>query len=111
MTHCEFGVDLLNRLEDYADNDDCGRTAEGEKTEARVDCRNCDRKNCDNAEYERADKCYSVEYLNDVIRCGLAGADAGDNAAVSLEVVGNLDGIETIPGEFWWSGKERLWNE
>ena len=95
MTHSHLRLDFAGRFKNDTYNDDDGVSAEGECAHliTREDVGD-HRNDSDNAEHDRADQDDAVHNLGDVIRGGLAGADTGDEAAVLLEVIRDLDRVE-----------------
>ena len=90
MTHHHFGLQLTYRIQRNADNDDDGSTADG-KAAVLDDDANKDRENCDDTQIKSAEQGDLVDDLEDEVGRGLARAEAGDEAAVLLQVVRDLD--------------------
>ncbi len=96
MTHGYFTFKFSECFEDYANNDDYGRTHEYEVAEVGFGPENCKelRKNGNDTEEYSTDKGYSVENLLNISCCRSAGSITEDGTAIHLKVVGNFYGVE-----------------
>ena len=95
MTHCHLTLDFADGLDDNAYYDEHRRTAECDNAEQTARNYVQDKRYARHyAQEECAHERNLIEYLLDVERCGLAGTNAGNEAAVLHQVVGNLNRIE-----------------
>ena len=97
MAHQHLCFHCLDGFECHTNNDDDrraadaeGRVADDDADENRHDCHDC--------KIQSAKERNLVDNLQNEISRGLARAEAGDEAAVLLEVVGDLDGVELNGG-------------
>ena len=95
MTHGHLGFQLACGLKRDADDDQQRGAAERDTAELTAgDDVGDERESGHDAKEERADERDSAEHLVDVVGSGLAGTDTRDEAAVLLQVVRNLNGVE-----------------
>src|SRR5229473_6304181 len=88
----QVGLDLGHRVERDRDHDQEAGAAEVERHAAARDQQF--RQDADRREVEGTDHGQPVQYVFQVVGCVLAGADAGYEAAVLLEVVGGVGRLE-----------------
>ena len=93
VTHEHLGLEALDRLKRNADDDDDGRAAHREGGVLDDDAGD-DRQNRDDRQIQSAKERDLVDNLQDEVRGRLARAEAGDEAAVLLEVIGDFDRVE-----------------
>ena len=93
MAHEHLGLEGLDGLEGDADHDEHGRTADSQSAHP-VEVAHDLRQGSDDRQEDGAHQRDLVQHLGDEVRGGPAGTEAGDEAAVVLEVVGDLDGVE-----------------
>ena len=93
MTHQHLIFDRLDRLQRDADHDDDRCAADAQAAHA-FDITQDLGNTADDGQEDGAHQGDLVEDLCDKVRSRAAGAEARDKAAVGLEVVGDLNGIE-----------------
>ena len=97
----QLGLDLASGFQQNANYDDDGVAAERQSTEVTAGDDISDHRNhSDCTEEDRTDQSDAVQDLGDVISRRLAGTDTGDEAAVLLQVVGNLNRVEGNRGVY-----------
>ena len=95
MAQGELSLQLSCRLKRNAHHNQNGGAAERDRRDlAAADDIDDDREHCDNAQEQSAHQSDLIQDLLDIIRSGATGADAQDKAAVLLEIICNLNGIE-----------------
>ena len=93
LAHHHLRLQRTDRLKSNTDNDDDRGTADGEAGVAQQFAGD-QRADGHDAEVDGAEKGDLVENLGNEVRRGLARTEAGDEAAVALEVVGDLNGVK-----------------
>ena len=95
MAHSHLGLKLACGLKCDTDNDEQRRTTECKRTEI-SSCEDIDKERKPRNERKEycADKSDSVEYHLDIIGSGFTRTDTGDESAVLLQIVGNLNVVE-----------------
>ena len=93
LAHHHLRLQRADRLKCNTDNDDDRGTADGEAGVAQQFAGD-QRADGHDAEVDGAEKGDLVENLGNEVRRGLARTEAGDEAAVALEVVGDLNGVK-----------------
>ena len=93
VTHEHLGLEALDRLKRNADHDDDGRAADREAAVLDHDTDD-DRQDRNDRQIQSAEERDFVDNLQDEVGSRLARAEAGDEAAVLLEVIGDFDGVE-----------------
>ena len=94
MTHEHLRLHLLDRVKRNTDDDDDRGAAQSHIGEVRGDRTDDQRYQSDDAEEYGADEGNLAERLGDEVAGRLAGAEARDEAAVLLQVVGDLDRVK-----------------
>ena len=94
MTHEHLRLHLLDRVKRNTDDDDDRGAAQSHIGEVRGDRTDDQRYQSDDAEEYGTDEGNLAERLGDEVAGRLAGTEARDEAAVLLQVVGDLDRVE-----------------
>ena len=94
MTHQHLCFHLLHRIKRNAYYDDNRGAAQCYVSQAGVYCAYDQREQCYNSEEQRTNEGDLAECLGDEVAGRLAGTEARDEAAVLLQVVGDLDRVE-----------------
>ena len=92
MPHDHLVLQTLHDLDGHTHGDDDGSTAQGDAGSL-GDAGKCDGQRRDDAEIEGAEEGHAVQDLADEFGGGLARPEAGDVAAVLLEVIGDAFGL------------------
>ena len=97
MAHQHLCFHRLDGFECHTNNDDDRRAADGQRRIA-DDVADDNRQDSHDCKIQSAKERNLVDHLQDEIGSRLTRAEAGDEAAVLLEVVGDLDGVELNGG-------------
>ncbi len=94
MPHQQLGFNLLHRIERNADHDEQRGAAKPESLHAGCPLQQA-REHRDQRQEDGTKPGDAVEHLGDVVRGGLAWADARDEPAVLADVVASSMGLNT----------------